>query len=58
MTTGFWAVVIHLAGLTIVVLPWVGVETVVGSSVASALGLGIIAVLWVKTWHNYTRRTV
>ena len=57
-TTAFWAVLIHITAALIMVLPWVGVETLGGSVVASALGVGIAVALWVKTWHNYTGRTV
>ena len=57
-TTGFLAVTIHLAGLIIAVLPWVGVESIAWSAFASAIGLSVIGLLWLKTWHNFTKRTV
>ena len=58
-TPGPVAIVIHLAGLLIILLPWLPpVESVFLSSFASMVGVSVIAGLWLKTWHNFTKRTV
>lgn len=58
-TLGFMAVIIHIAGLLVVVLPWVlPVASYFWAVFTSLVGVAIIGVLWLKTWHNFTKHTV
>lgn len=52
------AVVIHLFGLIIAIAPWVSEMSLPWGIFITTLGVGIPAVLWLKTWDNFTRRTV
>ena len=51
-------VVAHLFGLIVAISPWVSEMSLPWGVFITAFGIGIPAVVWLKTYHNYTRRTV